>query len=119
MPRYAILEAPSALGHIPEHLGVERAPGVLLAAGLADGLAARWAGRVMPGGYSAARDPATKVMNPQALNRYSTLLADAVAAVLQRGVPHCSGRRLLDLARCDARAKPARTLWAAVHRWRR
>jgi hypothetical protein len=25
--RYAILEAPSALGHVPEHLGVERAPG--------------------------------------------------------------------------------------------
>jgi hypothetical protein len=39
--RYAILEAPSALGHIPEHLGVERAPGVLLEAGLADGLGAR------------------------------------------------------------------------------
>jgi hypothetical protein len=34
MPRYAILEAPSALGHVPEHLGVERAPAVLLEAGL-------------------------------------------------------------------------------------
>lgn len=85
MLRYAILEAPSALGHIPEHLGVERAPGVLLAAGLADGLAARWAGRVTAGGYSAARDPATKVMNPQALNRYSSSLADAVGAVLDNG----------------------------------
>jgi hypothetical protein len=42
--RYAILEAPSALGHVPEHLGVERAPGVLLEAGLADGLDARRAG---------------------------------------------------------------------------
>jgi hypothetical protein len=33
MPRYAIVEAPSALGHVPEHLGVERAPEVLLGAG--------------------------------------------------------------------------------------
>ena len=40
MPKYAILEAPSALGHVPEHPGVERAPEVLLNAGLADGLAA-------------------------------------------------------------------------------
>jgi hypothetical protein len=37
MPRYAIVEAPSALGHVPERLGVERAPEVLLGAGLADG----------------------------------------------------------------------------------
>jgi len=46
MRKYATLEAPSALGHIPEHLGVERAPGAPLAAGLADGLNARHAGRV-------------------------------------------------------------------------
>src|SRR5712691_12889520 len=26
IPRYAIVEAPSALGHVPEHLGVERGP---------------------------------------------------------------------------------------------
>ena len=38
MPRHAIVEAPSALGHVPEHLGVERAPAVLLGAGLADSL---------------------------------------------------------------------------------
>src|SRR5665647_599826 len=43
MPRYAIVEAPSALRHIPEHLGVERAPEVLLGAGLADGPAGRQA----------------------------------------------------------------------------
>jgi arginase len=79
--RYAILEAPSALGHVPEHLGVERAPGVL-AAGLADGLPARHAGRVEAAGYSPTRDPATQVMNPQSLNRYSRALADAVGAVL-------------------------------------
>jgi arginase len=67
MPRYAIVEAPSALGHVPEHLGVGRAPEALLAAGLADGLAARRAGRVEAAGYSAKRDSATQVMNPQAI----------------------------------------------------
>jgi arginase len=85
MVRYAVLEAPSALGHVPEHRGVERAPGVLLGAGLADGLAARRAGRVAASGYRAERDPATQVMNPQAISDYSTLLADAVASVLDAG----------------------------------
>jgi arginase len=85
MPKYAILEAPSALGHVPEHLGVERAPAVLLEAGLADGLAARRAGRVEAAGYRAERDPATQIMNPRAISDYSALLADAVAAVLDRG----------------------------------
>ena len=82
IPRYAILESPSALGHVPEHRGVERAPGVLLDAGLADGLGARHAGRVGAAGYEAARDPATQIMNPEPLNRYSRVLADAVGAVL-------------------------------------
>jgi arginase len=85
MPRYAIVEAPSALGHVPEHLGVERAPEVLLGAGLADGLAARRAGRIEAAGYSADRDPVTHVMNPQAIRDYSPLLADAVMAVLNAG----------------------------------
>jgi arginase len=85
MTRYAIVEAPSALGHVPEHLGVERAPEVLLGAGLADGLDARRAGRVEAAGYSAERDPQTKVMNPQAISGYSPLLADAVGAVLDEG----------------------------------
>lgn len=85
MPRYAIVEAPSALGHIPEHLGVERAPEILLGAGLAGGLTARRAGRVDAVGYSAERDPQTKIMNPQAISDYSRSLADAVAAVLDEG----------------------------------
>jgi arginase len=85
MPRYAIVEAPSALGHVPEHLGVERAPQALLRAGLADGLAARRAARVEAPGYSAERDPRTHVMNPRAISAYSPLLADAVAAVLDQG----------------------------------
>jgi arginase len=85
MPKYAILEAPSALGHVPEHLGVERAPDVLLGAGLADGLAARRAGRVAAEGYSPVRDPETKILNPRALAGYSVILANALAAVLDEG----------------------------------
>src|ERR1039457_2926785 len=85
MPRYAIVEAPSALGHVPEHRGVERAPEVLLAAGLADGLAARRADRVEAAGDGADRDSGTHVMNPQAIRDYSPLLADAVTAVLGDG----------------------------------
>jgi arginase len=81
----AAVAAPSALGHVPEHLGVERAPEVLLGAGLADGLAARRAGRIEAAGYSADRDSGTHVMNPQAIRDYSPLLADAVTAVLGEG----------------------------------
>jgi arginase len=80
-----MVEAPSALGHVPQHLGVERAPAVLLRAGLADGLAARRAASVPATGYSATPDPQTEVMNPQALAGYSSVLADAVAAVLDEG----------------------------------
>ena len=85
MLSFAILEAPSALGHVPEHRGVERAPEVLLEAGLADGLAARRAGRVDATGYSPTRDPETQIMNPRALSDYSPLLADAVAETLDAG----------------------------------
>ena len=83
--RYAILEAPSALGHVPEHLGVERAPGVLLEAGLADGLDARRAGCLPASGYSSVPDPRTKVMNPQPLHDYSISLAGEVEALLGNG----------------------------------
>ncbi len=85
MPRYAIIEASSALGHVPEHLGVERAPGVLLGFGLSDGLNAGRAGRVAAEGYRAERDPRTGIMNPDALSRYSSALADAVGPVLDAG----------------------------------
>lgn len=83
--RYAILEAPSALGHIPEHLGVERAPGVLLEAGLADGLGARRAGCLPVNGYSSLPDPQTKVMNPRPLHDYSRALADEIEAIVDNG----------------------------------
>jgi arginase len=85
VPKYAIVEAASALGHVPEHRGVERAPGVLLGFGLADGLEARRAGRVAAEGYSPVRDPETGITNPRALRSYSSVLADAVAEVLDAG----------------------------------
>ncbi len=85
MPAYAILEAPSALGHVPGHLGVERAPDVLLAAGLADGLNARRAGRVAAAGYSPVRDEAAGILNPRALAVYSSRLADALTGLLDAG----------------------------------
>lgn len=83
--RYAILEAPSALGHVPGHVGVERAPGVLLEAGLADGLRARRAGSLPGRGYTGVRDPQTMVMNPQPLRDYSIALADEIEAILGNG----------------------------------
>jgi arginase len=83
--RYAILEAPSALGHVPEHQGVERAPSALLQAGLADGLDARRAGCVLAGGYSGVPDPQTKLMNTQPLRDYSSALADQVGAIVGNG----------------------------------
>jgi arginase len=80
---FAIIEAPSVLGLKPT--GVERLPEALLGAGLADGLAARRAGRVEPPPYDARRDPETRMLNPGAIARYSSALADATSEVLDRG----------------------------------
>jgi arginase len=85
MPGIAILEAPSALGHIPEHLGVEKAPARLLEEGIATGLGAVEAGRVEATGYSAARDPQTQMMNVEPLVEYSSRLADAVEEIVGAG----------------------------------
>jgi arginase len=82
MPGIAILEAPSALGHVPEHRGVEKAPARLLEGGIADGLGAVVAGRVDAPGYAAGRDPETGVMNVEALVAYSSRLADAVGEIV-------------------------------------
>jgi arginase len=82
MAGIAVLEAPSALGHVPGHRGVERAPAVLLEAGIAAGLEAAEAGRVEAHGYSAARDPETRTMNVGPLVDYSSRLADAVGEVV-------------------------------------
>jgi arginase len=82
MPGISILEAPSALGHVPEHRGVEKAPARLLEEGIAEGLGAVAAGRVEAPGYSAARDPQTQVMNVGPLVEYSSRLADAVGGIV-------------------------------------
>jgi arginase len=83
--RYAIIEAPSALGHVPDHVGVARTPEVLLSFGLAEALSARLAARVESPEYSSDRDPETRLMNPTGLREYSSRLADAVEGVLDAG----------------------------------
>jgi arginase len=81
MSRFAILEAPSILGLTPS--GVQGLPDALLAAGLADRLAARHAGRVEPETpYSAGIDSTTRMLNPRAIAEYSRKLANAVGEVL-------------------------------------
>jgi arginase len=60
-------------------------PEALLAAGFAERLRARRAGRIDPPPYSAERDPLTRIMNPEAIREYSGRLADAVELVLDRG----------------------------------
>jgi arginase len=82
MAGIAVLEAPSALGHVPEHRGVEKAPARLLEEGIAEGLGAIAAGRIEASGYSADRDPATGVMNVGPLIEYSSRLADAVGEIV-------------------------------------
>jgi hypothetical protein len=85
LPNYAIIEAPSVLGHIPFHLGVARMPEFLLGLGLAERLSARRAGRVESPPYQPGRDPDTEIMNPGALQEYSIALADSVEEVLDVG----------------------------------
>jgi len=75
-----IVEAPSVLGLFPK--GVETLPDALLAAGLAEQLDARRAGRVLPPPYDAQRDPVTLLLNPQGLADYAVALADTVGAVV-------------------------------------
>jgi arginase len=80
---YTIVEAPSVLGLFPK--GVETLPDALLAAGLAERLGARRAGRVEPPPYEPERDPMTMLLNPRGIVDYSIALADAVGAVIGRG----------------------------------
>jgi arginase len=85
LPKYAIIQAPSVLGHIPSHLGVGRMPEFLLGLGLAEELSARRARRVESPPYHPGRDPDTQIMNPGALHEYSIALADSVEEVLDVG----------------------------------
>lgn len=80
---YAILEAPSSLGLTTD--GVERLAGRLLALGLADRLHARRAARLPPPPKHPSPDPDAGVLNAPAIAAFSPRLADAVAAVLDRG----------------------------------
>jgi arginase len=80
--RFSIIEAPSVLGLFPK--GVETLPDALLAAGLSERLNAHRAGRIAPPRYDDRRDRETLLLNPQSIAQYSTTLADAVGAVLDR-----------------------------------
>jgi arginase len=83
MGGYAIVQAPSVLGL--RQTGVEELPAVLIELGLAARLNARVGAAVEASAYDPARDPLTKMLNPSAIRRYSTKLADAVGAVLNAG----------------------------------
>ncbi|MGW6857502.1 arginase family protein [Streptomyces xanthophaeus] len=83
MREAAIIEAPSVLGLRPS--GVEDLPMALLDAGLLHGAGALRAARVEAPAYDPRRDPATGVLNPHGIARYSVRLADEVGAVLDDG----------------------------------
>lgn len=80
--RFAIIEAPSVLGHMATHLGVATMPDVLLKAGLDKRIGARRVGRFETPEWKVERDPATQIMNPQAINEYSIILANVMEKVL-------------------------------------
>jgi arginase len=78
---FAIIEAPSVLGLFPR--GVEKLPDALLAAGIAERLQARRAGRVEPPPYDERRDPETLLLNPQGIANYSVAVADAIGRAME------------------------------------
>src|SRR5262245_57622609 len=81
--RYAIIEAPSILGL--RSTGVDRLAGCLLSNGLAEGLNARYAGRVDPPRRDGKRDALTLTLNADAIASWSPQLATAIGHVLDRG----------------------------------
>ena len=83
--KLAVIEAPSALGHVPTHQGVMRTPEVLLACGLAERLPARKGACVPAPAYKPEQDHETKILNPVGLHDYAISLADAVGTVLEQG----------------------------------
>jgi arginase len=80
---FAILETPSHLGL--RAAGVEGLPDALLAAGLAERLGARRAGRLAPPTFDPQVDTETGMLNPGGLRDYSRRIADAVGPLLDRG----------------------------------
>lgn len=81
--QYGVIEAPSVLGLRPT--GVEDAPARLIELGLAERLEARLAGRVEIPPHSDVRDPATQVLNAEAIATWTPRLADAVEVVIAAG----------------------------------
>jgi arginase len=79
---FAVIEAPSPLGLFPG--GVEQLADTLLAAGLADRLGARRAGRVPTPPYDAAPHP-TGVRNAEAIAAHAEALAAMTGAVIDAG----------------------------------
>lgn len=82
---FAVIEAPSALGHVPTHQGVARTPEVLLGTGFAERLGARRAARVPAPPYDPERDAETGILNPVGLREYAIALADTVTEALSEG----------------------------------
>jgi arginase len=83
VPTYTIVEAPSHLGLCAD--GVEALPEALLAAGLAEQLAARRGERLSAPAFDPRIDSETGMLNPGGLHDYAPRLADAVGAVLDDG----------------------------------
>ncbi len=109
MVKFAVLEAPSALGDVPEHRGVERAPEALLKRGSPRPFGS--AGR--PG----RRDGLQPDTGSRDADHESARVSDYSAAGRRRGrnarrrrISRHAGRRLFDPARQHARASAARAL---------
>lgn len=81
MHRFAIIEAPSALGLKPS--GVEMLPEALKAAGFYSAISTRCVLRVEPPPYDSRRDDETMLLNPNGLKTYSLQLAEAVSNLLR------------------------------------
>lgn len=80
MHEFLIIDAPSVLGLSPT--GVEDAPEALKNAGLMESLNASYGGIIVPPPYNAVKDPATQLLNPHSIRKFSIQLADRVTQVI-------------------------------------
>ena len=118
MATFAILETPSHLGL--RAAGVEGLPDALLAAGLADQLGARRAGRLVPPTFDPQVDTETGMLNPAGPARLLTPDRRCRrASARPRRVPDRARRRLQHPDRERTRAQAPRPLRPPVHRWPR
>ena len=80
---YSVIDAPSILGLRPT--GVELLPKALRAAGLLERLNAEYGGIVAPSSpYNHSRDEETKLLNAEAIKKYSLKLAEVVKRQLHK-----------------------------------